>query len=95
MVELTPFKNLYDQTPAYPFVDHEHLASCDDGAYQFDFLGVRELPELNEDDLFLATKTRSDSNLRHEQNDTLAKKLERIERQNSLSLRTKCDTSTN
>ena len=95
MVELTPFKNLYDQTPAYPFVNHEHLASCDDGAYQSDFLGVRELPELNEDDLFLATKTRSDSNLRHEQNDTLAKELERIERQNSISLRTKCDSSTN
>lgn len=72
MVELTPFKNIYDETPAYPFDNHQPLSHCDDGAYQSEFLGIRELPELNEDDLFLATKTRSDSNLSKEQNDTLA-----------------------
>lgn len=94
MVELTPFGNFYDQTPAYPFVDNQAMASHEDGAYQSEFFGVRELPELNEDDLFLATKARSDSLLRQEQNDTLAKKLERIERGSSLSL-TKCDSATN
>lgn len=66
MVELsTPFKNLYDQTPAYPSFETQPLASCNDVAFHSDFLiGVRDLPELNADDLFLATKTRSDSNLK-------------------------------